>query len=158
MKNFLILIALTVGLVSTSFIKNKTRLLDKELINLNKEINSLNYNLQDLNLEFEFITSPKNISLLAKEFLDEDFTYYKISQIKEIDKKKKNSSNLKSAKKINLNIPKKTTYADTDTDTDIDTDTELSKKVITEDPNKFKRWVGIQVLKFVVGFPTVPAK
>ena len=65
MKNFLILIALTVGLVSTSFIKNKTRLLDKELINLNKEINSLNYNLQDLNLEFEFITSPKNISLLA---------------------------------------------------------------------------------------------
>ena len=156
MKNFLILIALTVGLVSTSFIKNKTRLLDKELINLNKEINSLNYNLQDLNLEFEFITSPKNISLLAKEFLDEDFTYYKISQIKEIDKKKKNSSNLKSAKKINLNIPKKTTYADTDTD--IDTDTELSKKVITEDPNKFKRWVGIQVLKFVVGFPTVPAK
>ena len=89
MRNFLILIALTVGLVSTSFIKNKTRLLDKELINLNKEINSLNYNLQDLNLEFEFLTSPKNISLLAKEFLDEDFTYYKISQIKEIDKKKK---------------------------------------------------------------------
>ena len=59
-----------------SLIKNKTRLLEKELLYLDNEINSLSYNLTEASLDFQYLTTPKNISLLAKNFLDEDFSYY----------------------------------------------------------------------------------
>ena len=99
MRNILILIILITGLILTSSIKNKTRLLEKELVNLNNEINNLNFNLAEATLDFEYLTTPKNISFLAENFLeenfshynrsiDENFSYYKKSQVKKITKQK----------------------------------------------------------------------
>ena len=64
MRNILILITLISGLIFTSLIKNKTRLLEKELANLNKEITILSSNLTGASLEFEYLSTPKNILLL----------------------------------------------------------------------------------------------
>ena len=101
MRNILISITLISGLVFTSLIKNKTRLLEKELFYLDNEINSLNFNLNEASLDFEYLTTPKHISLLAKDFLDEDFSYYKESQIKKPIKPEKDLAILKKSKNDN---------------------------------------------------------
>ena len=101
MRNILILITLISGLIFTSLVKNKTRLLEKELLYLDNEINSLNFNLNEASLDFEYLTTPKRISLLAKNFLDENFSYYKESQIKKSVKQKKDLAILKKLKNDN---------------------------------------------------------
>ena len=95
MRNILVLITLILGLIFTSLIKNKTRLLEKELIYLDNEINSLKSNLAEASLDFQYLSTPKHISLLVKDFLDENFSYYKESQIQKnliILKKLKNDN------------------------------------------------------------------
>jgi len=89
MRNILILIILISGLIFTSLIKNKTRLLEKELLYLDKEINILSSDLSEASLDFYYLTTPERISLLAKNFLNENFMYYKESQIKKSIKPKK---------------------------------------------------------------------
>ena len=101
MRNILILITLISGLIFTSLIKNKTRLLEKELLYLDNEINSLSSNLDEASLDFEYLTTPKHISLLAKNFLDENFSYYKESQIKKSIKPEKDLIILKKLKNEN---------------------------------------------------------
>ena len=101
MRNILISITLISGLVFTSLIKNKTRLLEKELFYLDNEINSLNFNLNEASLDFEYLTTPKHISLLVKNFLDENFSYYKESQIKKSIKPEKDLTILKKLKNYN---------------------------------------------------------
>ena len=101
MRNILILITLISGLIFTSLVKNKTRLLEKELLHLDNEINSLNFNLNEASLDFEYLTTPKHISLLAKDFLDENFSYYKESQIKKSIKPEKYLAILKKLKNGN---------------------------------------------------------
>ena len=101
MRNILILITLISALIFTSLVKNKTRLLEKELLYLDNEINSLNFNLNEISLDFEYLTTPKRISLLAKNFLDENFSYYKESQIKKSVKQKKDLAILKKLKNDN---------------------------------------------------------
>ena len=52
MRKILILITLISGLILTSLIKNKTRLLEKELLYLDNKINSLSSNLSEAKLDF----------------------------------------------------------------------------------------------------------
>ena len=104
MRNILILITLISGLIFTSLVKNKTRLLEKELLYLDNEINSLNFNLNEASLDFEYLTTPKHISLLVKNFLDENFSYYKESQIKKSIKPEKDLAILKKLKNDNTFI------------------------------------------------------
>ena len=47
MRNILILAILTLGLISTSVIKNRTRVLEKELSKLNNEIKIFEVNLKE---------------------------------------------------------------------------------------------------------------
>ena len=54
MRNILILITLISGLIFTSLIKNKTRLLDKELLYLDNEINNVQ-------MPQEYINEKRNI-------------------------------------------------------------------------------------------------
>ena len=102
MRNILILITLISGLIFTSLVKNKTRLLEKELLYVDNEINSLNFNLNEASLDFEYLTTPKRISLLAKDFLDENFSYYKEYQIKKSIKPEKDLAILKKLKNDNI--------------------------------------------------------
>ena len=87
-KYSLSLIIIVIGLISVSVIKNKTRNLQKEISNLNASIDTLKKNLHQSTLEHEFITSPENITKLAKEHLELELTSYKAEQIKHVENKK----------------------------------------------------------------------
>ena len=56
MKNILILVTLISGLIFTSLIKNKTRLLEKELHYLDNETNSLSSNIAEATLDFQYLS------------------------------------------------------------------------------------------------------
>ena len=83
-----------IGLILVSLIKNETRVLQKEINNLQASINIIKLNLHETTLEHEVLTSPENISKLAKEHFEFDFNHYKKSQIKKFgtEEKKFNKS------------------------------------------------------------------
>jgi len=107
----ILMILFVIGIVSVSIIKNETRSLQKEINKLQTSIKLLKNNLIEEKLDYETITSPENISLLAREFLDEDFLPYKKKQIKNLNDKiilnkntKKITKNLKNKSKIKKKI------------------------------------------------------
>ena len=180
MKNFLILMILISGLIFTSIIKNKTRLLEKELLYLESEINILNSNLVEATLDFEYLTTPKNISLLATNYLEEEFTHYNRSQIfrlgekiveleEKLNKKnivlsqfpiEKNVTNLKKPiieNNFNQLITKRSDTKNVYSLKKIDIE-ENSKSENILKSKKVQRWVGIQVLKTIFGIPILPIK
>ena len=77
------------GLLFVSAIKNETRNLQKIINNLEASINVIKFNLDQAILDNEVITSPENISLLAKEYLSIDLVSYKRSQIKQLNDENK---------------------------------------------------------------------
>ena len=113
-KYSLTLIAFVVGLILVVVIKNETRHLQREISNLRASINIVKHELHQTILDHEVITSPANISGLAKENLESDFIFYKKFQIKELDKKKEKiitslekTKNKSSKNKIKLEVAKK---------------------------------------------------
>jgi len=75
------------GLLFVSVLKNETRNLQKEINKLEAAINVIKFNLKQAILDNEVITSPENISRLAKEYLNINLTSYKRSQIKNLNDK-----------------------------------------------------------------------
>ena len=112
-KYSLTTILFVVGLILISVIKNETRNLQKEISNLRSSINNIEHDLHKTKLDYEVITSPENISRLAKEYLEPYLVSYKKFQIKELNKKEKNITSLKKTKnekvvsKIKLEVVKK---------------------------------------------------
>ena len=100
-KYFLTIIVFVVGLILVSVIKNGTRNLQKEISNLQASINALKLDLHQTVLEHEVITSPENISRLAKEYLKSDFAFYKKFQIKQLNEKEKTLAKLEEKKHKN---------------------------------------------------------
>ena len=97
----LVVILFVCGLLFVAVVKNKTRNLEKEIYSLRASNNVIKYNLNQAILDNEVITSPENISRLAKEYLNTDFIYYKKSQIRQlyddtaiISKLNKNNNNI----------------------------------------------------------------
>ena len=84
-KYTLMSIVFVCGLLFVSAIKNETRNLQKEINNLETSINLIKFNLDQAFLDNEVITSPENISRLAKEYLNINFVSYKKNQIKHLD-------------------------------------------------------------------------
>ena len=78
------------GLLLVSAVKNETRNLQQAINKLQASINIIKFNLDQGILDNEVITSPENISKLAKEYLDIDFTSYKKSQIKNLSDRNQN--------------------------------------------------------------------
>ena len=72
------------GLLFVSVVKNETRNLEREIKNLRTSNNIIKSNLNQAILDHEVITSPENISRLAKEYLESNLVVYKKSQIKQI--------------------------------------------------------------------------
>ena len=109
-KYSLTAILFVIGLIFVSVIKTETRDLQKEISNLLASINTLKYDLHQSTLEHEVITSPENISRLAKEYLEIDLKPYKKSQIKKLDNEvetftepnKENNDILKNSKLTNI--------------------------------------------------------
>ena len=90
------------GLFFVSVVKNQTRNLEKEISYLKTSISSIEFNLNQAILDNEVITSPENISKLAKEYLSDDLVYYKKYQIKNLNDDNKILKNV--SKKNNVKI------------------------------------------------------
>jgi len=84
-KYSLVIVFFISSLLLVSVLKNKTRNLEKEINYLKASINSIKFNLNQALLDKEVITSPQNISKLAEEYLNQDFKFYKKSQIKNLN-------------------------------------------------------------------------
>jgi len=74
------------GLLFVSAVKNETRNLQREINNLEASVKEIQFDLDQAILDNEVITSPENISLLAREYLDTDLISYKKSQIRSLNK------------------------------------------------------------------------
>ena len=83
-KYSLMSIVFVCGLLFVSAIKNETRNLQREINNLETSINLIKFNLDQAFLDNEVITSPENISRLAKEYLNINLVSYKKNQIKRL--------------------------------------------------------------------------
>ena len=105
-KYSLIGIVFVCGLLFVSAFKNETRNLQKEINNLQASINVVKFNLDQAILDNEVITSPENISKLAKKYLDTELTSYKKSQIKYLDENKKSFTKISKIKKEKINNKK----------------------------------------------------
>ena len=109
------------GLLLVSAVKNETRNLQKEINGLQTSIKEIQFNLDQAVLDNEVITSPENISKLAKEYLNSEFVFYKRSQIKNLNDSNENLVDLnkmeneeikktkikKLQKKVKLQVAKK---------------------------------------------------
>ena len=93
------------SLLFVSVIKNQTRNLEKEINYLTASISLVEFNLEQAILDNEVITSPENISKLAKEYLNNDLVYYKKSQIKNINANDKILETEKNKSKILNSLP-----------------------------------------------------
>ena len=93
------------GLVVVSTTKNVTRSLEKEIGSLQASVNKLSFDLHQSSLDYEVITSPENISRLAKEYLETELVSYKKNQIKNLDEESKNLIKSEKKKK-NKKFPK----------------------------------------------------
>jgi len=168
------------GLLLVSAVKNETRNLQKEINNLKASINLIEFNLDQATLDNEVITSPENISQLAKEYLDTDFIFYNKSQIKSLSKKDDENAitgiKSKVAKKIKEKknelkklqalyskpekIPEeiKTTVAKKieEKKAELKNLYKSPKDAITH--KKAQKWAAIQVVKVFLGIPIVPGK
>ena len=113
-KYSLVVVLFVCGLLFVSAVKNKTRNLEKEINSLRTFNNVIKFNLDQAILDNEVITSPDNISLLAKEYLNIDLVSYKKSQIKhlsgenevftKVNKIKKEKINMKNTKNLTDSI------------------------------------------------------
>ena len=127
-KYSLTIILFAVGLMLVSVIKNETRNLQKEINSLQASVNNLQFDLHQTILDHEVITSPENISQLAKKYLETDFVFYQKSQLRQlneaieisnklIDQKNEETIGEKNKdlkKKIKLKITKKIERTKTD--------------------------------------------
>ena len=98
-KYSLMTILFVCGLLFVSVLKNETRNLQKETNKLEAAINVIKFNLKQAILDNEVITSPENISRLAKEYLNINLTSYKRSQIKNLNDKTEEFTKVNKIKK-----------------------------------------------------------
>ena len=94
------------GLLFVSAIKNETRNFQKEINNLKASINAIKFNLDQAILDNEVITSPENISLLAKEYLSIDLVSYKRSQIRQLNNENRQFTKINKIKKEKIDKKK----------------------------------------------------
>lgn len=118
-KYSLLLSAFVFCLIFISILKNETRKIQKEINELQSSLSIIKITLHEAVLDNELLTSPSNINLLAKKYLESNYTFYKKSQIKRLnenvligqnntkEKKETNISNSKHINEIKIIIAKK---------------------------------------------------
>ena len=176
------------GLFVVSVVKNNTRNLEKEINNLKASNRLIQHNYEQALLDNEVITSPENISLLAREYLNTDFKFYKRSQIKNLDenlvankkvkKQKKLTQVIKTKLQKNLKRKKKElkkleAMYKKPNEIPEQIKTQLAKKInnkkntikkLYSSPEKvvslekIRKWGGIQIVKVFLGIPVVPGR
>tara|TARA_B100001996_G_scaffold227569_1_gene175278 strand:- start:8086 stop:8391 length:306 start_codon:yes stop_codon:yes gene_type:complete len=96
MKKYIFLIFFFIfGIFVISIIKNETREIEKNIRNINIKIFNLNAELYEARLDYNYLSSPANISILSEKFFKNElnfynpkqFSYIKIEEIKNNNKK-----------------------------------------------------------------------
>ena len=92
-------------LLTTSAVKNKTRIIEKQILNLNKIILAQEKNINEAELDFYYLTSPieleKKINLIGLnnyQPIKYSNIYFKISDYNKIHNKISNLNNLNGKK------------------------------------------------------------
>ena len=177
-----------ISLALVMLVKNETRNLEKDLINLKASVNKLKFDVHYAELDYNLLSSPENIFVLATQHLDLNLTNYKKSQIQNIVEKNEKLTSIKISKtnyKENLKKhliktyhtkkndlkeikqvyaqPKELThYLKTKTNEKLKNSKEKLKNAY-ENPNvlvsgKAQRWAAFQVVKAFLGMPIIPGR
>lgn len=175
------------SLTLVMFVKNETRNLEKDLIDLKASINKLKFNVHYAVLDYSVLSSPENISILADQHLDLNLINYKKSQIQTINEKEKKITLLKDNNNYTDSVRKhlvKTYYLKKNKIEEIKDAYSKPKefsyyiksktkekiknskeqiKTVYDNPNiltsgKAQRWAAFQVVKAFLGIPVIPGR
>lgn len=187
LKYSFISILFITSLTLVMFVKNETRNLEKDLINLKASINKLKFNVHYAVLDYNVLSSPENISILAKQHLDLNLINYKKSQIKKIGEKEKKLTLLKDNNNYTDNIrkhlvktyylkknkieeikdvyakPKELSYYIKSKTKEKIKSSKEQLKTVYDNPDiliseKAQRWAAFQVVKAFLGIPVIPGR
>lgn len=65
----------------TSIIKNKTRIIEKDILKYENKIASIKKNLYESQLDYYYLTSPKLLKSKLEFLTDEDYVHMEFSKI-----------------------------------------------------------------------------
>ena len=75
------LLIFSIFMVATSIIKNKTRIIEKNIFNYQKKIANLKNNLYELQIDYFYLSSPESIEKKIIEHSDNSYESIKFSKI-----------------------------------------------------------------------------
>ena len=169
----LIAVLFVCGLVFVSAVKNETRNLQKEINNLETSINLIKFNLDQTFLDQEIITSPENITLLAKKHLNIDLVPYKRSQIKQLNAENEKFTKINKTEKEKTKIQKFKKLYSRPKSIPNEIKTHVAKRIeqkkeeifnIYHEPKsiitleKAGKWTVVQLVKAFLGMPIIPGR
>lgn len=80
-KITLVVIIYLIFLVSIPIVKNKTRVIEKNISSFENKIIELEKNLQEAQVEFYYLSSPEVLTKNIKKYSNIDYTNLELSQI-----------------------------------------------------------------------------
>ncbi len=80
-KLFFSLIIFSILITFTSVIKNKTRLIEKNIYNYEKKVSNLQNNLYEAELDYYYLSSPEILSRNILEYSDTEYSSIEYSRI-----------------------------------------------------------------------------
>ena len=85
MKKIILILAILFLVVVTTFTKNSTKKLDKQIFNIRENISVLKDKYGLVLLDYNFLTSPKKLLEYQSKYFETDLIPLDITQIKEIN-------------------------------------------------------------------------
>ena len=86
MKKIILILSILFLIVVTTFTKNSTKKLDKQIFNIRENIRVLKDKYELVLLDYNFLTSPKKLLEYQSKYFETDLISLDIIQIKEIKK------------------------------------------------------------------------
>ena len=84
MKKIILILSILFLIVVTTFTKNSTKKLDKQIFNIKENIHVLKDKYELVLLDYNFLTSPKKLLEYQSKYFETDLISLDITQIKEI--------------------------------------------------------------------------
>tara|TARA_Y100000996_G_C22116770_1_gene476325 strand:- start:37 stop:366 length:330 start_codon:yes stop_codon:yes gene_type:complete len=80
-KLFISIFIFSIFMIFTSIIKNKTRIIEKNIYSYEKKIINLQNNFYEAQLDFSYLSSPENLSKNIFEYSNEEYSILSRSRI-----------------------------------------------------------------------------
>jgi len=84
MKKIILISSIIFLIIVTTFTKNSTKKLDKQIFNIKENIHVLKDKYELVLLDYNFLTSPKKLLEYQSKYFETDLIHLDITQIKEI--------------------------------------------------------------------------